>query len=206
VWLSAVESTVMTPPSSEPSPPSDRELALLLPEGRTWSAPAVAAFRLDAGGLCVFGCGGRAPRFGEELSPEQGHRPDCILVRLVREIRRQRASQLYTIEDEAHGEPPEVMTPLAMIEEIHRLRSVEREIRTLITDETGGRIDVVDEETHEDASVPELLRRLLGELRSEEWLEQAAQEIGQVQWGALAETVRAMVVLGILRRHRGGST
>jgi hypothetical protein len=64
----------------------------------------------------------------------------------------------------------------------------------------------VDEDTHEDASVPELLRRLLGELRSEEWLEQAAEEIAQVQWGGLAEGVRATVVLGILRRHRGGAT
>jgi hypothetical protein len=93
-----------------------------------------------------------------------------------------------------------------MIEEIRRLRSIESEIRTLITDETGGRIDVVDEETQEDASVPELLRRLLGDLRSEEWLEQAAEEIGQVQWGGLADTVRATLVLGILRRHRGGTT
>jgi hypothetical protein len=33
----------------------------------------------------------------------------------------------------------------------------------------------VDEETREDASVPELLRRLLGELRSEEWLVRAAE-------------------------------
>jgi hypothetical protein len=196
----------MSSPSSEPGPPTDRELALLLPEGRTWSAPAVAPFRLDADGLCVFGCGGRAPRFGQELSPEQGHRPDCILVRLVKEIRRLRAGQLYAIEDEADGEPQDVMTPLAMIEEIRRLRSVESEIRSLITEETGGRIDVVDEDTHEDASVPELLRRLLGELRSEEWLEQAAEEIAQVQWGGLAEGVRATVVLGILRRHRGGAT
>jgi hypothetical protein len=196
----------MSPNSSEPAPPSDRELALLLPEGRTWAAPAVAAFRLDADGLCVFGCGGRAPRFGQELSPEQGHRPDCILVRLVKEVRRLRAGQLFTIEDEAHGKPQEVVTPQAMIEEIRRLRSIESEIRTLITDETGGRIDVVDEETQEDASVPELLRRLLGDLRSEEWLEQAAEEIGQVQWGGLADTVRATLVLGILRRHRGGTT
>ena len=196
----------MTPPSSEPGPPTDRELALLLPEGRTWSAPALAAFRLDADGLCVFGCGGRVPRFGQELSPEEGHGPDCMLVRLVKEIRRLRAGQLYAIEDEAEGQSPEVMTPLAMIEEIRRLRSVESEIRTLITDETGGRIDVVDEETQEDASVPELLSRLLGELRSEEWLEQAAEEIGQVNWGGLAETVRATLVLGILRRHRAGTT
>jgi hypothetical protein len=193
----------MSSPSFEPGPPTDRELALLIPEGRTWSAPAVAAFRLDADGLCVFGCGGHAPRFGQELSPEQGHRPGCILVRLVKEIRRLRAGQLYAIEDEAAGEP-QLMAPLAMIEEIRRLRSVENEIRTLITDETGGRIDVVDEETQEDASVPEILRRLLAELRSEEWLEQAAEEIGQVHWGELAESVRATLVLGILRRHRGG--
>jgi hypothetical protein len=196
----------MSPPSSEPGPPTDRELALVLPEGRTWSAPAVAAFRLDADGLCVFGCGGHAPRFGQELSPEQGHRPDCILVRLVKEIRRLRAGQFYPLEDEAHGEPQEVMTPLAMIEEIRRLRSVDTEIRNLIANETGGRIDVVDEDTHEDASLPELLTRLLGELRSEEWLVRAAEEIGQVQWGGLADTVRATLVLGILRRHRGGAT
>ena len=196
----------MSPPSSEPGPPTDRELALLLPEGRTWAAPAVAAFRLDADGLCVFGCGGRAPRFGQELSPEQGHRPDCILVRLVKEIRRLRAGQFYAIDDEAQGEPQEVMTPLAMIEEIRRLRSVESEIRDLITNEAVGRIDIVDEETHEDASLPELLSRLLGELRSEEWLVRAAEEIGQVRWGGLAETVRATLVLGILRRHRGGAT
>lgn len=196
----------MSPPSSEPGPPTDRELALLLPEGRTWSALAVAAFRLDADGLCVFACGGRSPRFGQEPSPEQGHRPDCILVRLVKEIRRLRAGQFYAIEDEAEGEPQEVMTPLAMIEEIRRLRSVESEIRNLIANETGGRIDVVDEEAHEDASVPELLSRLLGELRSEEWLVRAAEEIGQVHWGGLDETVRATLVLGILRRHRGGAT
>jgi hypothetical protein len=196
----------MSSPASEPGPPTDRELALLLPEGRTWSAPAVAVFRLDADGLCVFGCGGRAPRFGQEGSPEQGHRPDCTLVRLVKEIRRLRAGQFYAMEDEAPGEPQEMMTPLAMIEEIRRLRSVESEIRNLIANETGGRIDVVDEETHEDASVPELLSRLLGELRSEEWLVLAAEEIGKVQWGGLAETVRATLVLGILRRHRGGAT
>ena len=195
----------MSAPSPEPGPPTDRELALLLPEGRTWSAPALASFRVDGDGLCVFGCGGRAPRFGQELSPEQGHRPDCILVRLVKEVRRLRAGQFYAIEDEADGEPQEMMAPLAMVEEIRRLRSVESEIRTLVTDESGGRIDVVDEETHDDASVPEQLRRLLGELRSEEWLEQAAEEIGQVQWGGLAETVRATLVLGILRRHRGGA-
>jgi len=196
----------MSPPSSEPGPPTDRELALLLPEGRTWAAPAVAAFRLDADGLCVFGCGGRAPRFGQELSPEQGHRPDCTLVRLVKEIRRLRAGQFYALEDEAPGEPQEVMTPLAMIEEIRRLRSVESEIRNLIANETGGQIDVVDEETQEDVSVPELLTRLLGELRSEEWLVRAAEEIGNVHWGGLDETVRATLVLGILRRHRGGAT
>jgi hypothetical protein len=194
----------MSPPSSEPGPPTDRELALLLPEGRTWSAPALAAFRLDAEGLCVFGCGGRAPRFGQEPSPEWGHRPDCMLVRLVKEIRRLRAGQFYPVEDE-DGEPQEVLTPLAMIEEIRRLRSAESEIRDLIANETGGRIDVVDEDTHEEASVPELLSRLLGELRSEEWLVRAAEEIGQVQWGGLAETVRATLVLGILRRHRGGA-
>jgi hypothetical protein len=196
----------MSSPSSEPGPPTDRELALLIPEGRTWSAPAVAAFRLDADGLCVFGCGGRAPRFGQEGSPEQGHRPDCTLVRLVKEIRRLRAGQFYALEDEAHGGPQELMTPVAMIEEIRRLRSVESEIRNLIANETGGQIDVVDEETHEDASVPELLSRLLGELRSEEWLVRAAEEIGQVHWGGLDETVRATLVLGILRRHRGGAT
>jgi len=195
----------MSAPSSEPGPPTDRELALLLPDGRTWSAPALAAFRLDADGLCVFGCGGRAPRFGEELSPEQGHRPDCILVRLVKEIRRLRAGQFYPLEDEASGEPQEVMTPLAMIEEIRRLRSVESEVRDLIVNESVGRIDVVDEETHEDASVPELLSRRLEELRSEEWLVRAAEEIGQVHWGGLAETVRATLVVGILRRHRGGT-
>ena len=195
----------MSAPSPEPGPPTDRELALLLPEGRTWSAPALAAFRLDAEGLCVFGCGGRAPRFGQEPSPEWGHRPDCILVRLVREIRRLRAGQIYAIEDDPDGGPQEVMTPVAMIEEIRRLRSVESEVRSLITEETGGRIDVVDEDAHEDASTPELLRRLLDELRSEEWLEQAAEEIGQVQWGGLADTVRATLVLGILRRHRGGA-
>ena len=195
----------MSTPSSEPGPPTDRELALLLPEGRTWAAPAVAAFRLDADGLCVFGCGGRAPRFGQELSPEQGHRPDCTLVRLVKEIRRLRAGQFYALEDEANGEPQEMMTPLAMIEEIRRLRSVESEIRNLIATEAVGRIDIVDEETHEDASLPELLSRLLGELRSEEWLVRAAEEIGQVRWGGLAETVRATLVLGIIRRHRGGA-
>jgi len=195
----------MSPPASEPGPPTDRELTLLLPEGRTWAAPAVAAFRLDADGLCVFGCGGRAPRFGEELSPEQGHRPDCTLVRLVKEIRRLRAGQFYALEEEAEGEPREMMTPPAMIEEIRRLRSVESEVRNLIANETGGRIDVVDEETHEDASVPELLSRLLEEMRSEEWMVRAAEEIGQVHWGGLAETVRAMLVLGILRRHRGGA-
>ena len=58
----------------------------------------------------------------------------------------------------------------------------------------------------EDASVPELLSRLLGELRSEEWLVRAAEEIGNVQWGGLAEAVRGTLVLGILRRHRGGAT
>jgi hypothetical protein len=195
----------MSPPSSEPGPPTDRELALLLPEGRTWSAPALAAFRLDAEGLCVFGCGGRAPRFGQEPSPEWGHRPDCMLVRLVKEIRRLRAGQFYPVADE-DGEPQEVLTPLAMIEEIRRLRSAESAVRDLIVNETGGRIDVVDEDTHEDASVPEMLGRLLEELRSEEWLVRAAEEIGQVNWGGLAETVRAMVVLGILRRHRGGAT
>ncbi|HET6897554.1 MAG TPA: hypothetical protein VFK70_04365 [Vicinamibacteria bacterium] len=192
----------MSTPSSEPGPPTDRELALLLPEGRTWSAPALAAFRLDAEGLCVFACGGRAPRFGQEPSPEWGHRPDCMLVRLVKEIRRLRAGQFYPVEDE-DGEPREVLTPLAMIEEIRRLRSAESEIRNLIANETGGRIDVVDEDTHEDASVPEMLGRLLEELRSEEWLVRAAEEIGQVHWGGLDETVRATLVLGILRRHRG---
>ena len=196
----------MSSPPSEPGPPTDRELALLLPEGRTWSAPALAAFRLDAGGLCVFDCGGRAPRFGQEPSPEWGHRPDCMLVRLVKEIRRLRAGQLYTIEDEADGGPQETMSPVAMIEEIRRLRSVESEIRNLITNETGGQIDVVDEEDHEDTPVPELLSRLVGELRSEEWLVRAAEEIGQVRWGGLTETVRATLVLGILRRHRGGAT
>jgi hypothetical protein len=196
----------MSAPSSEPGPPTDRELALLLPEGRTWSAPALAAFRLDAGGLCVFGCGGRAPRFGQEPSPEWGHRPDCILARLVKEIRRLRAGQFYPMEDEADGEPQELMTPLAMIQEIRRLRSVESEIRDLITSGTAGQIDVVDEDAHDDASVPELLTRLLEELRSEEWVMRAAEEISQVQWGGLAETVRATLVLGILRRHRGGTT
>jgi hypothetical protein len=195
----------MSAPSSEPGPPTDRELALLLPEGRTWSAPALAAFRLDAGGLCVFGCGGRAPRFGQEPSPEWGHRPDCILVRLVKEIRRLRAGQFYPMEDEADGEPQELMTPLAMIEEIRRLRSVESEIRNLIASETGGQIDVVDEDAQDDATVPELLSQLLGELRSEEWLVRAAEEISQVHWGGLADTVRATLVLGILRRHRGGA-
>ena len=164
----------MSQPPAEPGPPTDRELALLLPEGRTWSAPALAAFRLDAGGLCVFGCGGRAPRFGQEPSPEWGHRPDCILARLVKEIRRLRAGQFYPMEDEADGEPQELMTPLAMIEEIRRLRSVESEIRNLITSETAGQIDVVDEDAHEDESVPELLTRLLEELRSEEWVMRAA--------------------------------
>ena len=196
----------MSQPPAEPGPPTDRELALLLPEGRTWSAPALAAFRLDTGGLCVFGCGGRAPRFGQEPSPEWGHRPDCILVRLVKEIRRLRAGQIYAIEDEADGGPQEVMTPVAMIEEIRRLRAGESEIRSLITDDAGGQIDVVDEEAHDEASVPELVRRRLDELRSEEWLEQAAHEIGLVQWGSLDETVRATLVLGILRRHRGGTT
>ena len=157
-------------------------------------------FRLDADGLCVFGCGGRAPRFGQEGSPEQGHRPDCTLVRLVKEIRRLRAGQFYAMEDEAPGEPQEMMTPLAMIEEIRRLRTVESEMRNLIANETGGQIDVVDEETHEDASVPELLTRLLGELRSEEWLMQGRRR-SQVHRGGLAETVRATLVLGILRRH-----
>jgi hypothetical protein len=195
----------MSPPSSEPGPPTDRELALLIPEGRTWSAPALAAFRLDAEGLCVFGCGGRAPRFGQEPSPEWGHRPDCMLVRLVKEIRRLRAGQFYPVEDE-DGEPKEVLTPLAMIEEIRRLRSAENEIRDLIANETGGQIDVVDEEASEEASVPELVRRRLEELRSEEWQVRAAEEIGQVNWGGLEETVRATLVLGILRRHRGGTT
>jgi hypothetical protein len=193
----------MKPPSDGPDPPTERELALLLPEGRTWTASAVAAFRIDVDGQCVFGCGGRAPRFGQELSPDQGHRPDCMLVRLVSEVRRLRAGQFFAVGDSAGGETAEVMTPPAMAEEIRRLREAESAARVLLLDERGGGIDEVDEDVRAEAPLPELLQQVLDELHSEEWMVRAAEEIGQVEWGSLAGPVRTTLVLGILRRHRG---